>query len=50
MNGRPKTKTPRDGEAFKNLGRDQIRWTIQSAVGMPDRTMDLPYLNAASPH
>jgi len=29
---------------FGNLGRDQIRWTIWTAVGMPDRAMDLPYL------
>jgi hypothetical protein len=33
------------GEALIfNLGRDQILWTIRTAVGMPDRAMDLPYL------
>jgi hypothetical protein len=28
----------------RGLGRDQILWTIGTAVGMPNRTMDLPYL------
>src|SRR5437763_13702296 len=41
----PHEKRPALGEAFfRNLGRDQIRWTIWTAVGMPNRTMDLPYL------
>jgi hypothetical protein len=47
--GGGKKNASQGNEAFGNSSRGQIRWAIWTAVGMPNRAMNLPCLSRTIP-